>query len=365
MPAQAHWLDAEWAPREVVPRISYWAFNYSQPGVERALTIVMVLFAVLSLIHLGMDIYSQCFTRSKLIMKLTSPYFCLVELPSIFAALSVEWFRDQLSVAEWILLVAAIEVLQLVRLFEEGHVLPPFTVLVRTMEAAFYDIAMLGMAMVPALVLFALIYGQLFGVFSADFKDVPSSLSNVWARFTVGQEAMESELLDYNPVGAHIMYYASCLLLYLILSQFFVAILVGTLHTSKRVKSIEERNEKLPGDYQTVAKRSHVTRSPFDLAIYMLTYYYYKSFAPRLIRHLKVAIVLAETKNDAAKEDQVMLNYNGLAAAVGCVAARELMLRHGARRRGYTDSANRAHLYFKEKRPMVCNGSMPHHASSL
>ena len=69
----------------------------------------------------------------------------------------------------------------------------------------------------------------MFGVFANAYKDMPTGVSNVWTTLTVGNEGLDAELYQYNPVGAHLMYYATCISLYLILSQFFIAILVGTL----------------------------------------------------------------------------------------------------------------------------------------
>ena len=78
--------------------------------MERVSSRFLIWAGFLSLAHQAAVIYANCVTGDLLLRNLASPYFILIEAPAVLAIGILELYRTRLSVPQWTLGVAIIEV---------------------------------------------------------------------------------------------------------------------------------------------------------------------------------------------------------------------------------------------------------------
>lgn len=197
----ANWRDPVNLPKRILTERAYWSYYYEPKPV---FLLVAIAFCVLSTLHEVFEQWGMAHTAHDAVRNVFSPFMLLIELPSIILPWVCEASAYALRLPDYAIAVAIIELLMFARVFQEGQVLPPFRIVVRTLIFAMPQLAWFTTAMVTTVCVFAGISKQLFGT-------VDSATSQVRAGPGGRAEAVGSTRARALPLQAEWQRLASCL----------------------------------------------------------------------------------------------------------------------------------------------------------
>ena len=222
-------------PRYVKTSKTFWTYNYVEEWTDAGVNLLAWAMWTISLVHEVFEVWSSTPSiRDAFVFVLTSPFYMCVEIPSFILPTLCAAYGRTMDVQDLMLCVVFTTLVMFVRTFQEaGSVLPPVALIVKTLVHASGQT--LGFTLVLVTIMFMLSYVQMltFGVFLDDFKDMLHAMQK---QFDVMQEgsSIGDTLRHHAPYTAEIFYYMTSFILYLIMSQFLIAILVGAFDETRR-----------------------------------------------------------------------------------------------------------------------------------
>lgn len=289
--------------------------------------------------------------------------FILLELPSWLLPLMLEspWC-PAVGPLGYMNLCAAAQLIVFARAFAEAEAFPLLERLVGTFSAAAKDVLGLIIVMVLSCFSFACISLVMFGVFypGTDVMTDQRFIELFADAFTAIIEGadLDEEMLRFNPTGTYISYFVRNLFLFLIISQIFIAVLVGAFDATAEKVDLALRDMSLPAGYIYIGeKRIECARWLLDYPVAFFTPYVleYHAWAPTLLMALHQVIDAAEEMDEAVLHEQVLVTPAKLDRALmragisagwcrkRCISC--LMASHGATRgigrRGLTRGVTR------------------------
>lgn len=217
------------------------------------------------------------------------------------------------------------------RLLQEMAAFSPFQALIQTLLHSAREMRNFAIALGITCLGVSFTYGGFFALFSyedkiaarlglPDFNRLVLSMFDVFATLVSGFE-LKAELQVHNILGACLFYLFANLFFFFVLSQVFIAILVGHFTTLESIHEEQLANNLLPEGFTAVARPQMWSRARFTTSAYSalcdLVYYFswydlkHREWSPTLLHRLCVAIAAAE----ASATDPVLLSERELAAA--------------------------------------------------
>ena len=240
-------VDPSHQPHLVKPASSYWSFNYYAEAEGHTTVIVVLMYAAwcLSLIHELTEVYSAApSVREAARGVFSSSFLLFVEIPSFIMPVAQRFISGRLDVNTVLIISCASIMIGAARSFQEaGEVIGPVRLIVQTFSNAIPQTLGFFMVAVPAMVLLGFVQSLLFGVFLLDYADFKHAFAKQFSIFQMGAE-IDDETRKYAPVGTEIMYYGAPFVLFLVMSQFLIAIFVGAFDETRQQFEREEQ-EKL------------------------------------------------------------------------------------------------------------------------
>ena len=217
----AEWKDARFLPRLVKCSVTYWSYFFAayEPFLYLA-----AIFCVLSTVHEVFEQMGAALSAHELGANLVHPFMLFVEYPTIVLPWAVEFIGPTLDLRSYSLAVSIVELLMFLRLFQEGQVLPPFRLVVRTLIYALPQLLWFTVAMATTVCVFAGINMQLFGAVDDSFAEYGDAFLSMFSVVIEGA-SNEGPAFDLSTSGANLMFLVTNLFLFLIVAQFFIAIL--------------------------------------------------------------------------------------------------------------------------------------------
>lgn len=337
------WVSKEWAPGRVATRTSFWSFRFDNRAQQRLLAALTAVAAAVSAAHEVVKLWTHHPTVASMARRLCEPYMLIFVIPSFVLPALAEVMAGTMSVSAWTLWAGLNELLMFVRCFHEGHVLAPFRVIVLTLSNAAGQLVSFSAVVFGAIVVIAAVSNQLFGVWSDDYGDLSEAVTRVFNQFTIGAEVDERALL-FSPHAALLMHYVTNLFLFLIVSQFFIAIVVGSFDATRTIELEHTRDRMVPPGYVPASRPPGIVQQCARGLRYFVTYRVHGTWAPVLIRRLDAAIRRVDLVHGGEGEHPVMLSVDELIAAVGEPAARMLIKEYGVVRDMQLRSPDAAHV---------------------
>ena len=241
-------VDAEHQPHLVDPSTSYWSFNYyaEAEGKTTVLAVVMHLAWALSLIHELSEVYAAApSTRQAFRGAMTSTFFLFIEIPSFLLPVVQKICASRVDVSNVLIISCAAILIGGARTFQEaGEVIGPVRLIVQTFSNAFNQTLGFLMVALPAMALLGFVQSLLFGVFMADYADFKHAYAEQFAIFQ-GGASIDDATREHAPIGTELMYYAAPFVLYLVMSQFLIAIFVGAFdETREQIDSEQQEKQR-------------------------------------------------------------------------------------------------------------------------
>ncbi|KAJ1638477.1 hypothetical protein T492DRAFT_206012 [Pavlovales sp. CCMP2436] len=249
----AEWVSREWAPGVVKTRLAFWTYRFDNTATQQTLVRLTALAGVICVAHELVRLWTHCPSKQAVAWRLATPYMLLVTIPSFVLPAVAELYQRPMSFSSWLLWVSANELLMFVRCFHEGHVLPPFKVIVLALSNATGQLASFGVGMLAAIAVLAAVCTQLFGAWHPGYASFGGAFTRVFTSFTVGAE-IDEVAMAVDPAGAILVHYVTNLFLTLIVSQFFIAIVVGSFDATREVELELRRYREVPSGYAKCAK---------------------------------------------------------------------------------------------------------------
>ena len=288
----AAFQNEEVFPDRIETNILIWSANYAQTGIENALLLLFIVFNALDLIHEILDL--RTFSKPPHARLVDISWF-FVELPTIVLPLTSEllhyWGMIQLQ--QWTVWVSVIVVCMMLRFFHQGQVLHAFAHLVRTLKEAATGLFRFMTTAFIAMLIITYIHVTLFAPFTFLYKSYFEALLNVFTDFATGA-SFDATVIEYTtqPTGYVLYFILSNVLLYLIFSQFFIAIVVSAYDAALEVERLKAINRQLHPSFEVRPQPFH--RVMADKIVFFWTNYSmnFKCFAPgiRLAEVLEMAL---------------------------------------------------------------------------
>ena len=202
-------------------------------------------FEGLSLQHRIVAVFKKYFLSGH------SLFLLLIEVPSIVLPVLLELLRatGSLTVIEFNLMVAVTLAILLARFFQEGQVIVAFQLLVLTMTKATQQLFNFMLIMVMILLVATEMHVTIFGVYTDLYDSQLHAFLGTFNAFANGLNFdNNSKDIKNSEVGYIFIYLFASLVLLLVLSQFFIAILVSAWDAAaEQEKELEARQALPPG----------------------------------------------------------------------------------------------------------------------
>jgi len=241
-----HWAfykDRVWLPSATRSFQRIWSHSYQPTEEATLLWYVMIVSWTGSLINELYQIYSapSVLVGPSAVLKeeIMHPYRLMIWLPSIVGPALTLLLEKYMPLSWWILWVTCNELNLSIRLFEEGTVVFAFKMMMATMRIAAPELLAFSLAILVLMAVCAEAHGTQFGVFTDSYNDMGGAALNIYDMFANGANfEADGEDLEHNPSAYVLLYLFITLGLFLILAQYFIAILVGAFDEAK--KQLEE-----------------------------------------------------------------------------------------------------------------------------
>jgi hypothetical protein len=339
----ATWVDKENAPGHITPKSEFWSYSYTQSPLKINLLMLTLLFGTLSLVHEIIQPWAE--NVESIYGYVTTPFMLLIEIPTVVVPPMLELFKTYIDVSEYTMFVTLLELLLVVRLFEEGEIVPPLRLFVSVLNHAGPMLLKFIAVLFPMIGITAAAQSQLFGPFDDGYADYATSVSRIVHHLTAPPPT-EGPVFEHTNIGAQIMYYWSTFVLRLAFGSFLVAILVGAFNKATVSLAADKASLKLPRGFERVGIPAGFFEASYRLISYCIMWRVHGVWGPGLVRTLKVAEANAQallevetpqrtSSNRIAAADseysdgQVMLTGAKLRELIGTRLAEWLLKEHG------------------------------------
>jgi len=264
----------------------------------------------------------------------------IFKLGSLLAPIIVMHSLDDESIANASLVRCTVKVVLCIRLFAECKAVPGFEMVVRPIEHAAPRLAVVAVLAGVSALVFALTYGQLFGVFDTTLRLGDDGYADM-VKLLTAPPTLEDSHLRQTEWGAFLLYYLATFVMRLVFGSFTVALLVGSFNQVKVMMNNEHADlHQLPTGWTHPERQPLISRL-LPLVWYVLTWRMDGTFAPHLRRAIAdgrlVASDVAEIRSSTVKDDDkndtqqhlATVSRQQLAAAVGDDAAARIVARLG------------------------------------
>lgn len=330
----AEWRDERFLPDQVACSIRYWSYFFSSKAPYLASA---AIFCSLSTLHEVFELAGLASSWREGLGLAVEPFMLLIEWPTILLPWLAELIGPQLDLRTYAILVSAIELVMFLRVFQEGQVLPPFRLVVRTLVYALPQLLWFTIAMVITVLVLAGIDQQLFGTVDSNYSAYGSSFISMFSVVIAGA-GTGGPSFEFVPAGATLMYLTTNLLLFLVVAQFFIAILVGSFDETRSAESARAIELGLPRGCEDVSSSPNINIRATRWVQYVFGYMQLGVFSPRLHRQFVVLLREADLRAEAAcigsdvhyVRGPLLLTKRQLAEAFGERMAELLVLEFGA-----------------------------------
>ena len=325
---KARYIDERWFPDVIECWQEIWSQRYDSTWF--ALNLFWLIFFVIDAVHEAQDIgyhirliYRQTRDRpgfgelpfwrrvGKVLRAIASeaglPFLMLVELPSIYLPVMLELIHvsGAITVINFNLCVAITLAVMLARFFQEGQVLPAFQLLVLTIFRSGEQLSNFAVIMGVTLLIATEMHVTIFGVYSDAYDDYGEALLTLFNHFAMGGDFENSGEIDNSPFGFIFLYLFGQLVLFLVLSQFFIAILVAAWDSATELKaSAAAETHMPPGFYWRPTHRSIVSRLLGSLIFFMTGYSMEARAFGQHVKHALSHCVDSLTKESEERREQ-------------------------------------------------------------
>ena len=358
-------LNTCWSDSLITPTVRYWSYRFDDTGALVDLILEIVFYALLGLdiLHTVRTYYGLLpshavgagggwrGTCAAIVGRLFSPRFALLELPSWILPPLFGILELYFAPSTWTLLLGITQLIVFARAFAEAGAFPIVNKLVSAIGFAAADLAGLAVVIVTSCFVFALIFGQLFGVAFSSGSQLQASggeesdwialvldMGNV---LVMSHEINESHF-KINPWGVMIMFVTMNVFFFLLLSQVVIAILVSAFENAEMLHKKSKRDQSLPVFYLDQSKPRTCCGLLIDFPLYFVIGIHplYGASGAGLLYAICQVIAEAEVANAAATDEQIMVSSDELRRALGnvCIGGsradgciRRILAAHGAK----------------------------------
>jgi hypothetical protein len=343
----ATWDDKENAPGHIMPKSQFWTYSYNHSVVKDYLLVLVLAFGILSLMHEIIQPWTE--NVESIRGYVLNPFMLIVEIPTIVLPPLIELLKREIDISEYTIFVTLLELLLVIRLFEEGEIVPPLRLFVSVLNHAGSMLLKFVVVLFPMIFITAAAQSQLFGPFDDGYADYATSVSRI-VRVLTAPPSTEGPIFEHTNLGAQLMYYWSTFVLRLAFGSFLVAILVGAFNKATVSLAADRASMKLPRGFTLVGRPAPFCNSALRVVNYCLTWRVHGVWGSRLIRTLKLAeaeaqgLLSTDTDNAPGQrissnrisaadtdytEGQVMLTGAKLSELIGPRLAHRLLEEHG------------------------------------
>ena len=200
----ATWDDKENAPGQITPKSQFWTFSYNHGVVKEYLLILVLAFGILSLMHEIIQPWTE--NVESIRSYVLNPFMLIVEIPTIVLPPLVELLKYEIDISEYTIFVTLLELLLVIRLFEEGEIVPPLRLFVSVLNHAGSMLLKFVVVLFPMIFITAAAQSQLFGPFDDGYADYATSVSRI-VRVLTAPPSTEGPIFEHTNLGAQLMYY--------------------------------------------------------------------------------------------------------------------------------------------------------------
>ena len=200
----ATWDDKENAPGHITPKSQFWTFSYNHGVVKEYLLILVLAFGILSLMHEIIQPWTE--NVESIRGYVLNPFMLIVEIPSIVLPPLIELLKREIDISEYTIFVTLLELLLVIRLFEEGEIVPPLRLFVSVLNHAGSMLLKFVVVLFPMIFITAAAQSQLFGPFDDGYADYATSVSRI-VRVLTAPPSTEGPIFEHTNLGAQLMYY--------------------------------------------------------------------------------------------------------------------------------------------------------------
>jgi len=278
---KASYIDDEWFPGIVRCWQEIWSQRYDQ--TYTTLFLMFVICSIIDAVHELQDIYFDFkmlylqtalhagyaqhsrlakfgAVASNFLLKGGLPFLLCVELPSLVLPMLLEIIKHTgaLTVIDFNLLVSVTLSVMMARFFQEGQVIPAFRLLVMTTFQAADELWHFSVIMVVILFIATEMHVTIFGVYSSAYETYGEAMLHQFNFFSMGGEFSTEGEYQNSPYGYLFLYLFGQLVLFLVLSQFFIAILVSAWDDATHLKEKVKEDAYMPPGF---------SRTPHDMRV--------------------------------------------------------------------------------------------------
>jgi len=200
----ATWDDKENAPGHITPKSQFWTYSYNHSVVKDYLLILVLAFGILSLMHEVVQPWTENVESVR--GYVLNPFMLMVEIPTIVLPPLIELLKREIDISEYTIFVTLLELLLVIRLFEEGEIVPPLRLFVSVLNHAGSMLLKFVVVLFPMIFITAAAQSQLFGPFDDGYADYATSVSRI-VRVLTAPPSTEGPIFEHTNLGAQLMYY--------------------------------------------------------------------------------------------------------------------------------------------------------------
>jgi len=319
----ATWDDKENAPGLLTPKSQFWTYSYSHSVVKDYLLVLVLAFGILSLMHEIIQPWTE--NVESIRSYVLNPFMLIVEIPTIVLPPLVELLKYEIDISEYTIFVTLLELLLVIRLFEEGEIVPPLRLFVSVLNHAGSMLLKFVVVLFPMIFITAAAQSQLFGPFDDGYADYATSVSRI-VRVLTAPPSTEGPIFEHTNLGAQLMYYWSTFVLRLAFGSFLVAILVGAFNKATVSLAADKASMKLPRGFTLVGRPAPFCTAALRVVNYCLTWRVHGVWGSRLIRTLKLAEAEAQDLLSTDNAPSQRVSSNRISAADNDYTEGQVML---------------------------------------
>lgn len=200
----ATWDDKENAPGHIMPKSQFWTYSYNHSVVKDYLLVLVLAFGILSLMHEIIQPWTE--NVESIRGYVLNPFMLIVEIPTIVLPPLIELLKREIDISEYTIFVTLLELLLVIRLFEEGEIVPPLRLFVSVLNHAGSMLLKFVVVLFPMIFITAAAQSQLFGPFDDGYADYATSVSRI-VRVLTAPPSTEGPIFEHTNLGAQLMYY--------------------------------------------------------------------------------------------------------------------------------------------------------------
>jgi hypothetical protein len=164
----------------------------------------VLAFGILSLMHEVVQPWTENVESVR--SYVLNPFMLMVEIPTIVLPPLIELLKREIDISEYTIFVTLLELLLVIRLFEEGEIVPPLRLFVSVLNHAGSMLLKFVVVLFPMIFITAAAQSQLFGPFDDGYADYATSVSRI-VRVLTAPPSTEGPIFEHTNLGAQLMYY--------------------------------------------------------------------------------------------------------------------------------------------------------------